>query len=91
MIKTGCIRVDSYMGYDEFHYGVYDDDSVFQRNKYAEGKRLGRVSAIGCSVSEALKQARKELTALGCTCYRFIPLRVYEVETYNLEPQAANK
>jgi hypothetical protein len=80
MGKMGFIQVGSYMGYAEFYYGVYD----YQRNKYAPGRHLGRISTIGQTNAKSIWEAENKLSEAGCEQYRLIPLCPYGVDTYDL-------
>jgi hypothetical protein len=83
MEKMGYIAVLSYMGYDEFEYGIYEDE-IYKTRSRSVGKKLGRTSEIGQKSFQAIKEAEDKLKNAGCTHYRIIPLNLSEVITYEL-------
>ena len=73
----GFIQPSPYMDYTEYLYGIVTEN--INDNKYATGPISGRTSLD--ILGDQFEVAKEALRKLGCDSYRFIPLRVYDVET----------
>jgi hypothetical protein len=82
----GFIKPSPYMDYTEYLYGIITEN--ISDSKYATGPILGKTNldiANGrYGISSEIEVAKEALRKLGCDSYRFIPLRVYDVETKKL-------
>jgi hypothetical protein len=82
----GFIQPNPYMDYIEYLYGIITEN--INDNKYATGPILGKTDLDiidgRYGKSGEIEVAKEALRKLGCDSYRFIPLRVYDVETKKL-------
>jgi len=76
----GFIKPSPYMDYTEYLYGIITENII--DNKYATGSILGRTTLD--ILGDQFEVAKEALRKLGCDSFRFIPLRVYDVETKKL-------